>query len=90
VKILPNIKSAIKRVRVSNKKATNNTVKKSTLKSTVKKCKEGIAKNDTAAPESLKNACVALDKAASDNLIHKNTAARRKSRLTKAYNAAKK
>ncbi len=87
---MPNIKSAIKRVKVTNTKSINNTVKKSTLKSTLKKCKEGIAKKDASASESLKNAVISLDKAASDNIIHKNTAARKKSRLTKAYNAANK
>lgn len=90
VKNLPNIKSAIKRVKVSNKKALNNTVKKSTLKSTIKKCKAEIANKDKSAQETLNKTITSLDKAAACNLIHKNAAARKKSRLTKALNASNK
>lgn len=88
VKGLPNIKSAEKRVRVTKVKTLKNTVRKSALKTTIKKCKEAIAKNDATAVDALKNATKALDKGAAKNLLHKNTAARRKSRLAKALNAA--
>jgi len=87
---LPNIKSAIKRVKVTQTKTLQNTVQKSALKTTIRKSKEAIAKNDSTAPETLKSAIVAIDKAAAKNLLHKNTAARKKSRLTKALNAANK
>ncbi|MCX8131749.1 MAG: 30S ribosomal protein S20 [Clostridia bacterium] len=87
---MPNIKSAIKRVKVTRVKTLKNTVRKSALKTTIRKCKESIAKNDSSAVAVLKDAIQALDKAAAKNLIHKNTAARRKSRLTKALNAANK
>lgn len=87
---MPNIKSAIKRVKVSEVKTLKNTIRKSALKTAVKKCKEAIAKNESSAADTLKNAAQALDKAAAKNLIHKNTAARKKSRLTKALNVAKK
>lgn len=86
---LPNIKSAIKRVKVTQVKTLKNTIKKSELKTIVKKCKEAIATVDGNATEAYKNATKALDKAAAKNLMHKNTAARRKSRLAKALNAAK-
>lgn len=87
---MPNIKSAIKRVKVTKVKTLQNTIKKSTLKTAIKKAKEVIAKNDTDATQTLKSAIVLIDKAAQNNIMHKNTAARKKSRLTKALNAVAK
>ena len=87
---MPNIKSAIKRVKVTKTKTLQNVVQKSALKTVIKKVKEGIAKKDAAAPELLKVAEKSIDKAAAKHLIHKNTAARKKSRLAKALNAANK
>lgn len=86
---MPNIKSAIKRVKVTEAKTLQNSIKKSELKTTVKKCKEAIATGEGTAADSYKSATKALDKAAAKNLLHKNTAARKKSRLAKALNAAK-
>ncbi len=86
---MPNIKSAIKRVKVTEAKTLQNSIKKSELKTTVKKCKEAIAASEGTAADSYKSATKALDKAAAKNLLHKNTAARKKSRLAKALNAAK-
>ena len=71
-------------------KTLQNTIKKSTLKTAIKKAKEVIAKNDTDATQTLKSAIVLIDKAAQNNIMHKNTAARKKSRLTKALNAVAK
>ena len=88
VKSLPNIKSSIKRVKVSKAKTLKNAMRKSALKTAIRKCKEAIAKNENTA-ESFRNAVIALDKAAAKKLIHKNTAARRKSKLAKALNASK-
>jgi small subunit ribosomal protein S20 len=88
VKNLPNIKSAIKRAKTSKAKNIQNTIKKSALKTSVKKAKESISSGSDNAAELLKSAVKALDKAASKKLIHKNTAARKISRLTKALNAA--
>lgn len=89
VNTLPNIKSAIKRVKVTQAKTLQNTIKKSALKTTIKKCKEAIAKGEDTATEAYKTTTKALDKAAAKNLLHKNTAARKKSRLAKALNAVK-
>jgi small subunit ribosomal protein S20 len=84
---LPNIKSAIKRVNINKNKAFKNVMKKSALKTSVKKCRAAIAAGvDTV---SVFNETVSdIDKAASGKLIHKNTAARKKSRLAKAINKA--
>lgn len=85
---MANTKSAIKRVEVNRKKTLRNTVKKSALRTAIKKCRETITTNDESAPAVLKATIKAIDKAASKNIIHKNTAARRKSQLVKAFNAA--
>ena len=86
---MPNIKSAIKRVKITEVKTAKNVIKKSALKTSIKKSKEAIAKNDASAAVLVKDTVKALDKAAAKNLIHNNTAARRKSKLAKALNAAK-
>lgn len=87
---MPNIKSAIKRVKVTETKTLKNTIRKSALKTTVKKCKEAIANGEGTVAESYKTTTKALDKAVAKNLMHKNTAARKKSRLAKALNTAAK
>ena len=87
---MPNIKSAIKRVKVTKAKTLQNTIKKSALKTAIKKAKENISKNDAGAAQTLKDAIELIDKAAAKNIMHKNTAARKKSRLTKALNAMSK
>ena len=84
---MPNIKSAIKRVNVNKSKALKNVMRKSALKTTIKKCRSAIASGDGAESAFNKTAS-AIDKAASKNLIHKNTAARKKSRLARAINKA--
>lgn len=85
---MPNIKSAKKRVIISEKKAARNTSAKSSLRTSVKKAKIAIANKDANSAVAVKAACVDLDKAVSKGLLHKNTAARKKSRITKAMNAA--
>ncbi len=86
---LPNIKSAIKRVKVTQTKTLQNTIKKSALKTSIKKCKEAIATKSDAASDLYKLTTKDIDKAVAKNLLHKNTAARKKSRLAKSLNAAK-
>ena len=82
---LPNIKSAIKRVNVNKSKALKNVMRKSALKTSIKKCRSAISSGENT--QSVFNGTVsAIDKAASKNLIHKNTAARKKSRLAKSMN----
>lgn len=84
---MPNIKSAIKRVKVNKAKTLQNTIVKSALKTTIKKAKASIANKEEVVVDTYKNAIKAIDKAAAKNLLHKNTAARRKSQLTRAMNA---
>lgn len=85
---MPNIKSAIKRVKVSRAKALKNAMRKSALKTAIKKCKLAISNNDAATAKILAETISLIDKAAAKKLIHKNTAARKKSKLVKAFNAA--
>lgn len=86
---MPNIKSAKKRVLINAKKTQNNLSTKSSLKTTIKKTLQAIENNDASAEESVNNAYKKIDQAVSKNTIHKNTAARKKSRLAKKLNAAK-
>ena len=85
---MPNIKSAKKRVLVTEKKNAKNAAQKSALRTSIKKAKVAIAENNENAANAVKVASVDLDKAASKGLIHKKTADRNKSRLAKALNKA--
>ena len=84
---MPNIKSAKKRVKTSAKKQEMNTLVSSRMKTAIKKVeKEVKAGNKEEAENKLKAAVKNIDKALSSGLIHKNKAARAKSRLTKMKN----
>jgi len=84
---LANNKQARKRIIVAKKKTLINKMRKSALRTTLKKCKLAIENKDPNASALLQEAIKALDKAAAKNVIHKNKASRQKSKLTKAYNA---
>ncbi|MDD2374333.1 MAG: small subunit ribosomal protein [Clostridiales bacterium] len=83
---MPNIKSAIKRVKVSQKKTAVNKMYKSDLRTTVKKTYAAIETAADNAQELVNDAQIKIDKAAGKGYTHKNAAARQKSRLAKAYN----
>ena len=84
---LANIKSAKKRVLVSQKKAARNKAVKSKVKTYVKKVYTAIDANDKeAAAAALSAAISEINKAGSKGIYHKNTCARKVSRLTKAVN----
>jgi small subunit ribosomal protein S20 len=88
---LPNIKSVKKDVIKSRKNHERNIAAKSAAKTYVKKARTAIdaVKTDSAAAvEALRLACKTLDKTAERGIIHKNQAARRKSRLMKRLNKA--
>ncbi|MBQ7444977.1 MAG: 30S ribosomal protein S20 [Clostridia bacterium] len=87
---MPNIKSAKKRVITSETKRELNVQRKTTLRKTIKKARIAIAENAENKDELVKQADISLDKAAAKGLIHKNTAARKKSRLAKSAKAAEK
>ena len=79
---MPNIKSAIKRVKVSEKKNLRNRMVKSAMKTSVKKYNTAIEAG-TADTALLSATQGAVDKAASKGVIHKNAANRKKSRMAK-------
>ena len=84
---MPNIKSAKKRVITSAKKKESNNVIETRTKTAVKKfVKEVEAGNKEEANEKLNVAIKNIDKATSSGLMHKNKAARQKSRLMKMNN----
>jgi len=88
---VPNIKSAIKRVRVAEKKRVRNRAVKSSVRTFVKSAEKSITLPSSgveATQESVARALKALDAAASKGILHKNNAARRKSRLMKKLNAS--
>lgn len=88
---MANIKSAKKRILVIDKKTELNKSVKSKINTYSRKFKAAVAAKDIAAAEKAYIDVVSvLDKAASDNVIHDNCAARRKSRFATALDALKK
>ena len=84
---MPNIKSAKKRVLVSRTKAERNKAAKSNLKTCLKKFDVAAAEGNRAEAEiAYATAIKKVDQAARKGLLPKNTAARRKSRLTRTLN----
>ncbi len=82
-KYVPNIRSSIKRVRSDAAKAVVNKSRKSEIRTLVKKA---IAAKEQGLPEAEKyerDAQAALDRASAHGIISKNTAARRKSRISR-------
>ena len=81
---MPNTKSAIKQLRASERKRLRNRRVLSRARTFVKKTDRLIEAGDTEqAEETARQAIIALDKAAQKGVIHKNAAARSKSRLMK-------
>ena len=85
---MPNIKSAIKRVNVIEKKTLRNNMIKSEYKTAVKRFEEAVSNNNV--EEATKLFSVAtkkIDQACTKGVIVKNTAARKKSKLANKLNA---
>ncbi len=80
--ILPNIKSAIKRVKVNEKKNLRNRMIKSAMKTNVKKYEAAVAAGSADAAM-LSATASAIDKAAAKGVISKNAANRKKARMAK-------
>jgi len=83
---MPNIKSAEKRVKVIATKTLRNQMIKSNLRTTLKSFDAALNGADKASIEtSYKKTVKTVDQAASKGILHKNTAARKKSSLAKKY-----
>ncbi len=81
---MANHKSAVKRVRQNEKRNEINRSNRSKLRTQIKKLRTAVTATDKEQSTILLNPTVSLiDKAVNKGLIHKNTAARYKSRLTK-------
>ena len=79
---MPNIKSAIKRVKVTEKKNLRNRMVKSAMKTQLKKFETAISTNEADA-KILSTTQGAVDRALAKGVIHKNAANRKKARLAK-------
>jgi small subunit ribosomal protein S20 len=81
---MPNIKSAKKRVKQDEKRQERNGARKSAIKTATKKVLVALASKDlTEAKELLKDVNAQLARAKTKGVLHKNTAARKMSRLAK-------
>lgn len=88
---MPNIKSAEKRVKIIEKKTAENKAVKSKIATFIKRFKLAIENKDVTVAEVAFNDVVALmDKAASDNVMHKNSADRKKAHFAKLLDDLKK
>ena len=91
VKNMPNITSAKKRVRSNARKAEVNTLVRSSMRTAVKNVEKTVNAGNAGTKEEASNklniALQRIDKACNSGLVHKNKAARLKSRLTKAVNS---
>ena len=84
---MASIKSAKKRILTAEKNRLQNVATKTRIKTAMKKVLEyATAKDTEALKEALSTAYQLCDKAVSKGVLHKNTAARKKSRLTIAVN----
>lgn len=88
---MPNIKSAEKRVKVIETKTAQNKAIKSRISTYTKKFKTAVENKEVEVAEKLYAEVVSfMDKAAVDNVIHKNSADRKKAHFTKLLDDLKK
>ena len=88
VKPLANTKSAKKRILVTSKRQARNKHVKSSTKTAIKKVTAAVGTGQNDVQALLSQAVSAIDTACSKGVYHKNTAARKKSRLAKLVNKA--
>lgn len=87
---MPNIKSAEKRVKIIEKKTAENKAVKSKIATYIKKFKLAVANKDLAASEvAFEDVVSLMDKAAAENVIHKNSANRKKAHFAKMLDSIK-
>ena len=79
---MPRLKSAIKRVRTSERDRQHNLVYKTQIKTFIKKLSELVSKKDaTSSVKGANEAFALIDRATSKNILHLNNAARKKSEI---------
>lgn len=84
---MPNIKSAKKRVKVIAVKSAHNKALKSNLKTVIKKADTALVAAAPESKEAVRLAIKKIDQACAKGILHKNTAARKKSALANKLNA---
>lgn len=90
MEILPNIKSAKKRVKVAEAKTLQNKIVKNQLRTAVKKYDAAVASgNKDEAEKACKLATKKMDQAVGHGIVHKNAAAHKKSQFAKKLNSVK-
>ncbi|ABB15411.1 ribosomal protein S20 [Carboxydothermus hydrogenoformans Z-2901] len=88
MRLVANTKSAKKRILIIRKRTMRNKAIRSAVKTAIKKFEMALkVKPAEEARELLRQAVRALDKAVTKGVIHKNTASRKKSRLTRKFNS---
>lgn len=86
---MPNIKSAVKRVKITKARTLRNASAKSALRTSLKRFEQAVRAQDLeTARVALRSATQSLDKAVTKGIVHRNHAARKKSRLMKRFNKA--
>jgi small subunit ribosomal protein S20 len=85
--MMPNIKSAKKRVKVIAVKTARNKALRSNMRSVIKRAERSITAGAADSAEAIRIAIKKVDQAAAKGIIHKNTAARKKSALACKLNA---
>ena len=86
---MANIRSAVKRIRTTKRNEQRNKALKVRIKKAVKEARTAISEKSQEAQKALKDALRRIDKSVTKGLLHKRTAARKKSRLMKLFNRTK-
>ncbi len=84
---MANSKSALKEIRKTARRRQRNRLVRASARTMVRRASRAISAGESDATQTLGEAISALDKAAQKGIIHKNAAARRKSRLVKKLKA---
>lgn len=80
---MANIRSAIKRIKQSERRRLRNRAVRSRIRTAIKTARGALGTSAPAAPALVKEATRLLDKAVAKGVLHRNTAARKKSALAK-------
>ena len=83
---MANTRSAIKRMKQSEQRRQRNRAARSTIRSSVKAARAALAGKSSEAKATVQEALSTLDRAVSRGVLHRNTAARKKSALARSLN----
>jgi small subunit ribosomal protein S20 len=85
---MANIRSALKRIRQNEKRRLRNAAIRSGVRSALKSARTAVTEGSPDARDAVVRTIQTLDKAVTKGVIHRNAAARKKSRLARKLNAA--